>query len=84
MSRKLTALLLAMLILAGAMGLKTVVTAHSNGTVMMANGSAPWPPSARNGSAPWPPSSRNGSAPWPPSESRNGSAPWPPQTASIK
>jgi hypothetical protein len=73
MSRKLTALLLAMLILAGAMGLKTVVTAHSNGTVMMANGSAPWPPSSRNGSAPWPPSS-----------SRNGSAPWPPQTVSLK
>jgi hypothetical protein len=74
MSRKLTAVLLAMLILAGAMGLKTVVTAHSNGTVMMANGSAPWPPAA----------SRNGSAPWPPSSSRNGSAPWPPQTVSLK
>jgi hypothetical protein len=67
MSRKLTALLLAMLVLAGAMGLKTVVTAHSNGTVMMANGSAPVPPSAWNGSAPVPPSfGRNGSAPVPP------------------
>jgi len=42
MSRKLTALLLAMLILAGAMGLKTVVAAHNNGTVMMANGGAPF------------------------------------------
>ena len=69
MSRKLTALLLAMLVLAGAMSLKTVVTAHSNGTVMMANGSAPFPqpPLGRNGSAPFPqpPSERNGSAPFP-------------------
>ena len=54
MSRKLTALLLAMLILAGAMGLKTVVTAHSNGTVMMATGGAPYPPLATGG-APYPP-----------------------------
>jgi hypothetical protein len=46
MSRKLTALLLAMLILVGAMALKTVVTAHSNGTVIMATGGAPWPPEA--------------------------------------
>jgi hypothetical protein len=44
MSRKLSALLLAMLILAGAMGLKTVVAAHSDGAVMMANGAAPVPP----------------------------------------
>jgi hypothetical protein len=66
MSRKLTALLLAMLILVGAMGLKTVVAAHSNGAVMMANGSAPYPPPSRNGSAPYPPPSRNGSAPYPP------------------
>lgn len=57
MSRTLTAVLLAMLILAGAMGLKTVVAAHSNGTVMMANGGAPYPPSA-NGGAPYPPSAR--------------------------
>jgi len=49
MSRKLTALLLAMLILAGAMGLKTVVAAHNNGTVMMANGGAPFPPPVANG-----------------------------------
>jgi hypothetical protein len=80
MSRKLTALLLAMLILAGAMGLKTVVVAHSNGAVMMANGGAPWPPQA-NGGAPWPPQA-NGGAPWPPQT--NGGAPWPPQTASTK
>ncbi len=58
MSRKLTALLLAMLVLVGAMGLKTVVAAHSDGAVMLANGSAPFPPpSFRNGSAPFPPPS---------------------------
>jgi len=44
MSRKLTVILLAMLILVGAMSLKTVVTAHDNGAVIMANGSAPVPP----------------------------------------
>jgi hypothetical protein len=56
MSRKLTALLLAMLVLVGAMGLKTVVAAHSDGAVMLANGSAPFPPPPfRNGSAPFPP-----------------------------
>jgi hypothetical protein len=44
MSRKLTALLFAMLVLAGAMGLKTVVTSRSNGAVMIAAGSAPFPP----------------------------------------
>ena len=58
MSRKLSALLLAMLVLAGAMSLKTVVAAHSNGAVMMANGGGPWPPqtvSMANGGGPWPP-----------------------------
>jgi hypothetical protein len=44
MSRKLAVLFLAMLVLAGAMSLKTIVTAHSNGTVVMANGGAPPPP----------------------------------------
>lgn len=43
MSRKLVVLFLAMLVLAGAMGLKTIVTAHRNGTVVMANGGAPYP-----------------------------------------
>ena len=43
MSRKLAVLFLAMVVLAGAMGLKTVVAGHSNGTVMMANGGAPPP-----------------------------------------
>jgi hypothetical protein len=56
MSRKLTSLLLAMLVLAGAMGLKTVVMAHSDGAVMMANGAdpVPQPPAARNGADPVP------------------------------
>ena len=43
MSRKFAVLFLAMLVLAGAMGLKTIVTTLSNGTVMMANGGAPVP-----------------------------------------
>jgi len=45
MSRRLTAVaFLAMLVLAGAMGLKTVVVAHSGNSVIMANGGAPQPP----------------------------------------
>ncbi len=68
MSRISTAVLLAMLVLAGAMGLKTVVTTHGDSSVMMANGSAPVPPT------PW----RNGSAPVPPTPWKNGSAPVPP------
>ena len=68
MSRKLTVVLLAMLILVGAMSLKTVVTAHDNGTVIMANGGAPVPPT------PW----KNGGAPVPPTPWKNGGAPVPP------
>jgi len=44
MSRKVTVVLLAMLILAGAMSLKTVVVTHGDGSVIMANGGAPQPP----------------------------------------
>ncbi|HEY6945329.1 MAG TPA: hypothetical protein VI431_09340 [Candidatus Acidoferrum sp.] len=44
MSRRLTVVLLTMLVLAGAMGLKTVVALHGNGAVVMANGGAPQPP----------------------------------------
>ncbi|MFI5059213.1 MAG: hypothetical protein ACHQLQ_13615 [Candidatus Acidiferrales bacterium] len=54
MSRKLAVLFLAMLILAGAMGLKTVVTGHNDGAVMMANGGAPVPQPKKNGGAPVP------------------------------
>ena len=43
MSRKLTTLFFAMLVLAGAMGLKTLVTAHSQGSVLLANGPEPVP-----------------------------------------
>ena len=56
MSRKLTVVLLAMLVLVGAMSLKTVVVTHGDGSVIMANGSAPLPPTPwKNGSAPLPP-----------------------------
>ena len=43
MSRRLTTLLLAMLVLAGAMGLKTLVVAHRGGSVLIANGPEPYP-----------------------------------------
>jgi len=49
MSRKLTVVLFAMLVLVGAMSLKTVVVTHSDGSLIMANGGAPQPPT------PWPP-----------------------------
>lgn len=46
MSRKLTVILLAMLVLAGAMGLKTALAAHGNDTVLVAvGGGGPVPPS---------------------------------------
>ncbi len=44
MSRKLNSLLLAMLVLTAAMGLKTIVTAHSNTPVVVANAGGPTPP----------------------------------------
>lgn len=44
MSRKLTVVLLTMLVLAGAMSLKTVVVTHGGNSVIMANGGAPQPP----------------------------------------
>ena len=69
MSRRLTAILLAMLVLAGAMSLKTAVAAHSNGAILMANGGAPVPP---------PFTTANGGAPVPPPFTANGGAPVPP------
>lgn len=46
MSRKLMVVLLTMLVLVGAMGLKTVITAHGDDTVIMAvGGGGPVPPS---------------------------------------
>jgi len=68
MSRRLTVVLLAMLILVGAMSLKTVVATHGDGSVIMANGGAPQPP------IPW----KNGGAPQPPIPWKNGGAPQPP------
>jgi hypothetical protein len=44
MSRKLTVILFVMLVLVGAMSLKTAVVAHSDGAQMMAFGGAPVPP----------------------------------------
>ena len=44
MSQKLTVVLLATLVLFGAMSLKTAVVKHGNGAVIMANGGAPQPP----------------------------------------
>ena len=71
MSRILTALLLAMLVLVGAMGLKTVVMAHSDGAIIMANGGgSPVPPVLfkSGGGAPPPPMpyKSGGGAPPPP------------------
>ena len=81
MSRTLTSLLLAMLVLAGAMGLKTVVAAHSNGAAMMANGADPVPRLlvARNGADPVPRllAARNGADPVPRLVARNGADPVP-------
>jgi hypothetical protein len=68
MSRKLTVILLVMVILTGAMGLKAVVTSHSNGTVMIAAGGGPVPPS------PW----KAGGGPVPPSPWKAGGGPVPP------
>jgi hypothetical protein len=67
MSRKLTVILLTMLVLVGAMGLKTVVVTHGDGSVMMANGGGgpvpPLPPLGNGGGGPVPPLPP-ASAPW--------------------
>jgi len=68
MSKKLAVVFLTMLILVGAMGLKTVVTAHGDGSLIMANGSSPAPPTPY----------KNGSSPAPPTPYKNGSSPAPP------
>jgi len=53
MSRKLAVVFLAMLVLVGAMGLKTAVTVRGSDVVMMANGVSPQP-DQRNGTSPPP------------------------------
>ena len=89
MSRISSAIFLAMLVLTGAMGLKTVVTTHGDSSVLIANGTAPVPPLppafSKNGTAPVPPLpptvAKNGTAPVPPLPpmiARNGTAPVPP------
>ena len=89
MSRISSAIVLAMLILTGAMGLKTVVTTHGDSSVLIANGTAPVPPLPpaffKNGTAPVPPlppmMAKNGTAPvppLPPMVAKNGTAPVPP------
>jgi hypothetical protein len=79
MSRVSSAIFLGMLVLTGAMGLKTVVTTHGDSSVLMANGTAPIPPTPwKNGTAPIPPTPwKNGTAPIPPTP-WNGTAPIPP------
>jgi hypothetical protein len=57
MSRILASVSLAMLVLTVAMGLKTVVTGHGNGSFVMANGTAPVP---QNGPDPMPAPWKNG------------------------
>ncbi len=54
MSRTLASVSLAMMVLTLAMGLKTVVTTHGDGSLVMANGSAPVPTLLRNGPDPLP------------------------------
>lgn len=68
MSSRRNALLAAMLVLAGAMGLKTLVAAqtHDGDAVMMANGPALPPPFRANGPALPPPFRANGPALPPP------------------
>jgi hypothetical protein len=79
MSRISSTIVLALLVLTGAMGLKTVVTTHGDSSVLMANGTAPVPPTPwKNGTAPVPPTPwKNGTAPVPPTP-WNGTAPVPP------
>jgi hypothetical protein len=43
MSRRLASVLLAMLVLTAAMGLKSAVTKHGDSALLMANGPAPTP-----------------------------------------
>lgn len=68
MSKKLVVLLLAMLVLVGAMSLKTVATTHGDGSIILASGGAPTPP------MPY----KSGGAPTPPMPYKSGGAPTPP------
>ncbi len=67
MSKKLVVVFLAMLVLVGAMSLKTVVAAHNDGSVIMANGASPVP------IGPY----KNGASPVPIGPYKNGASPVP-------
>jgi hypothetical protein len=72
MSRKLTVVFLATLVLVGAMSLKTVVVTHGDGSIVMANSGGPVPPPTpwKNSGGPVPPPT-----PW-----KNSGGPVPPPT----
>jgi hypothetical protein len=65
MSRKLTVVFLVMVILVGAMSLKTIVTAHGNGPIMVAAG-GPVPPTPWKAGGPVPPTPWKAGGPVPP------------------
>jgi hypothetical protein len=65
MSRFRAVLLLVMLVMTGAMGLKAAVTARGGNAVILANGGAPAPSPWKNGGAPAPSPWKNGGAPAP-------------------
>lgn len=68
MNRWLAVVVIVLLVLASAVGLRNVVNAKGQTPVVMANGSGPIPPT------PW----SNGSGPIPPTPWSNGSGPIPP------
>lgn len=69
MNRWLTVVVVALLVLVGAMGLKTAVVADSSDApIVTANGHGPVPPT------PW----KNGHGPVPPTPWKNGHGPVPP------
>jgi hypothetical protein len=67
MSKWIAVVVLVMLVLTGAMGLRNIVSANA-GTITVSNGGAPLPPNV------W----SNGGAPLPPNVWSNGGAPLPP------
>ena len=77
MNRWTTVVLLVLLVLAGAMGLRNLLAQEG---VLTANGGGPIPPSPwMNGGGPIPPSPwSNGGGPIPPSPWSNGGGPIPP------
>jgi len=67
MRKWMTMVLVVMLVLVGAMGLRNLMVANAgHSPVLMANGGAPLPPTPWNGGAPLPPTPWNGGAPLPP------------------